>query len=104
MSFLPNDIEINELLPRHNPIIIDVRKVINVYDEPTAASALSPIYFPTTHVSTRLYNCCKTFPNIRGMANAHKPDVIFPVVKSFCLLINLTLNKLHNQIFCLLPV
>ena len=28
--------------------------VISVYDEPTAASALSPTYRPTTHVSTRL--------------------------------------------------
>lgn len=53
-SFLPYAIDTNELLPRHKPIITDVRNVISVYDEPTAASALSPTYRPTTHVSTRL--------------------------------------------------
>ena len=29
---------------------------------PTAASALSPTYFPTTTLSTVLYNCCAIFP------------------------------------------
>ena len=41
-------------LPSDRPIITDVRKVMSVYDEPTAASTLSPIYQPTIHVSARL--------------------------------------------------
>lgn len=53
-SFLPNAIDINEPVPSDNPIITEVRNVMSVYDEPTAASALSPMYFPTTHVSARL--------------------------------------------------
>ena len=52
--FSPNVIEKNALLPRHNPKITDVKNVISEYDEPTAAKALSPMYFPTTHVSTKL--------------------------------------------------
>ena len=52
--FFPYAIAINALLPRHNPKITDVKNVISEYDEPTAAKALSPMYFPTTHVSTKL--------------------------------------------------
>ena len=52
--FFPYAIAINALLPRHNPMMTDVKKIISVYDAPTAASALLPIHFPTTHVSARL--------------------------------------------------
>ena len=52
--FLPKAMEMNVPVPSDRPIITDVRKVMSVYDEPTAASALSPMYLPTIHVSARL--------------------------------------------------
>ena len=52
--FRPNAIEMNDPVPSDSPIITDVRNVMRVYDDPTAARALSPMYFPTTQVSARL--------------------------------------------------
>ena len=66
--------------PMHNPKIIDVKKVISVNDEPTAAKASEPRYFPTINVSATLYNCCKRFPKIIGSENNNKDLVIFPSV------------------------
>ena len=40
----------------HNPKIIDVKKVISVNDEPTAAKASEPRYFPTINVSATYKN------------------------------------------------
>ena len=54
LSLFPNAIEIKVLLPKDNPIIMDVRNVIKVYDEPTAAKAVLPMNLPTTHVSAKL--------------------------------------------------
>ena len=81
-SRLPYAMDKKALLPKHRPIITEVKKVRMVYEEPTAASAVSPIYLPTTHVSTRLYSCCMTLPSMSGRANSHKLVVIFPVVRS----------------------
>ena len=83
LTFLsPTVTEKNALLPRQSQNITDVKNVISVYDEPTAAKALSPMYLPTIHVSAKLYNCCITLHKIRGAANAQSLDVIFPFVKS----------------------
>ena len=37
---------------------------------PTAAKDVSPQYLPITSASTVVYNCCKTFPIIIGIANS----------------------------------
>ena len=37
---------------------------------PRAASAPTPRYFPTTMVSTTVYNCWNTMPTMRGRAKA----------------------------------
>ena len=50
----PKRMENSAPLPIHNPSKIDVRKVISVKEEPTAASALRPRYCPTISVSAIL--------------------------------------------------
>ena len=44
-------------LPIDIPNNMDVRNVISVYEEPTAARASAPRKRPTISVSTTLYNC-----------------------------------------------
>ena len=44
------------------------RKKLRELVEPTAASLISPSVCPTIKVSTTLYNSCKRFPIITGMA------------------------------------
>jgi hypothetical protein len=63
--------------------MIEVKNVIRVYDEPTAASAFLPTNCPTINVSTMLYNCCNKSPIIMGTAKRNIDDVIFPLVKHF---------------------
>ena len=53
-SLCPNLIEKSAPLPIHKPNIIDVIKVINVKDDPTAASAVFPKNCPTIKVSAML--------------------------------------------------
>ena len=55
---------------------------------PTAASALSPTYFPTTTLSTVLYNCCAIFPISIGtvkirMSSHGRPTVISTGANNF---------------------
>lgn len=50
----PNRMEKNVPLPIHNPKRIEVRKVISVKEEPTAASAFGPRNLPTINVSAIL--------------------------------------------------
>ena len=54
ICFAPNNIENKIPLPIHNPKIIEVKKVIMVKEEPTAAKAFDPIYCPTIKVSAIL--------------------------------------------------
>ena len=53
-SFWPNLMENTVPLPMASPSKMDVRKVISVKAEPTAASALVPMNRPTTNVSAIL--------------------------------------------------
>ena len=53
-SRAPKWIENAAPLPIERPSRIDVRKVMSVYDEPTAASASDPMKRPTRNVSARL--------------------------------------------------
>ena len=53
-SFCPNRMENTAPLPIHSPNKMDVRKVIKVKEEPTAAKAFLPRYFPTIKVSATL--------------------------------------------------
>ena len=48
LSFFQNEIEIKVLLPKEN------QRIMDVYDEPTAAKAVLPMNLPTTHVSAKL--------------------------------------------------
>ena len=57
LSPAPKSADMNAPEPMHSPIIIDVMNTMSVYEEPTAASAPAPRYFPTINVSTRLYTC-----------------------------------------------
>ena len=50
----PNRMENSVPLPMHNPKRIEVKKVINVKEEPTAASASPPRNRPTISVSAIL--------------------------------------------------
>ena len=53
-SFSPNRMEKNAPLPMHSPNRIEVRNVISVNEEPTAARASEPRYLPTISVSAML--------------------------------------------------
>ena len=61
---------------------MDVRNVISVYADPTAASALRPSACPTISVSAMLYSCCSRFPAIIGSANSSSPRMMLPFVRS----------------------
>ena len=50
----PKRMENSAPLPMHIPSRMEVRKVISVKDEPTAASAFFPRYLPTISVSAML--------------------------------------------------
>ena len=54
VSFSPYLTEINTPLPMARPNIIEVKKVIRVKDDPTAAKAFFPRYLPTIMVSVML--------------------------------------------------
>lgn len=77
----PKSIENKIPLPIHKPKRIDVKKVISVKEEPTAAKAEEPIYCPTIKVSAILYNCCNRFPKIIGIENNINDFVIFPLIR-----------------------
>ena len=53
-SCRPNRMENTAPLPIHSPSRMEVKNVISVNDEPTAANAFSPRYFPTIMVSAIL--------------------------------------------------
>ena len=53
-SFSPKRIEKNAPLPMHKPNRIEVRNVISVNEDPTAARASEPRYLPTISVSAML--------------------------------------------------
>ena len=53
-SLCPNRMENSAPLPMQRPSRIEVRKVINVNDEPTAARAFFPRNCPTINVSATL--------------------------------------------------
>lgn len=50
----PKRMENRAPLPMHNPRMMEVRKVINVKEEPTAARAFLPRNCPTIKVSAML--------------------------------------------------
>ena len=56
-------------------------KKFNELVEPTAASLISPSVCPTIKVSTTLYNSCKRFPIITGIAKSKIWLNIFPCVR-----------------------
>ena len=80
--FSPYRMENNAPLPMHSPSRIEVKNVISVYDDPTAARASAPRNLPTITVSAILYVCCRRFPAIRGRENNIIFFVTGPFVKS----------------------
>ena len=80
--FSPYRMENNAPLPMHSPSRIEVKNVISVYDDPTAARASAPRNLPTITVSAILYVCCRRFPAIKGRENNIIFFVTGPFVKS----------------------
>ena len=66
----------------HSPSRMEVRKVISVKEEPTAASASFPRNCPTIRVSAILQHCCRRFPRIMGTANSSMERITGPRVRS----------------------
>ena len=67
--------------PADNPIKNPSAKKFNELVEPTAANFISPRVWPTIRVSTTLYNSCKRFPIITGIAKSKIWLNIFPCVR-----------------------
>ena len=75
--------------PMARPRNTEVRNVVSVNAEPTAASASRPSARPTIRVSATLYNCCSRLPAIMGSANSSRlrvmpPPVISRYIKTPC--------------------
>ena len=69
----------------HKPKITEVRNTISVKEDPTAAKASAPTYWPTIIVSATLYSCCSRFPRISGAENNSMDLVTFPLIKFICI-------------------
>ena len=73
----------------HRPFKNKIISVVIGLQIPTAASASFPTKCPTIMLSTALYVSWNRFPKTSGMVNFTRIGMIFPVVRSFVIILYL---------------
>ena len=81
-SFAPKYWDTTIVAPVEMPMNSTIIRLSTGPARPTAPSAASPTYRPTTIASTVLYNCCARLPSSRGIENSAMPDMGLPCVRS----------------------